>query len=372
MIDKSIAISSNNAVNKRWAIIGAGNGGQAFAAYLSLQGIDITIYDVFQNTVDVLNKQGGVYLEGNCKQRGFGKILFASTNIERVMEGSEVILVILPSLYHKDIAEKMAPYLKDGQVIIINPITPLGPIEFRKALDDSGCTANITLAGSNTLLFACRLKEQGRVLVSGQKQDILVAAYPSTENAAVETAIKGVLAEFRLAPDILMVSLDNLNFEFHPGPTLLYTAMIENNIDYEYYSDFVPSQVKLVQAIDKERLKLCQIYHVKVRDVAKTFHDEYGYEGNLYQMIKNADVYKGIKGPSTLSSRFLTEDIPYSLCAIQTLAKIAKIATPAIDTVVNLAYILIGEDLGEGRTLANLGLNENTTVEDVLFMCRGL
>lgn len=87
-------------------------------------------------------------------------------------------------------------------------------------------------------------------------------------------------------------------------------------------------------------------------------------------MIKHADVYKGIKGPSTLNSRFLTEDIPYSLRAIQTLAQIANISTPAIDTVVNLAYILLGDNLDKGRTLSQLGFNKDTTVSDLLEMCR--
>ena len=198
----------------------------------------------------------------------------------------------------------------------------------------------------------------------------IVVGYPSRKNSVILAAIQRYLPEYRMAPDILMVSLDNLNFEFHPGPTLLYTAMIENGIDFEYYSDFTPSQARLIEAIDQERLALCRAYGVKVRDVAQTFHDEYGYEGTLYEMIKHADVYKGIKGPSALNSRFLTEDIPYSLRAIQTLAQIANISTPTIDTVVNLAYILLGDDLDDGRTLSQLGFNSSTTVSDLLELCR--
>ena len=93
---------------KHWAILGAGNGGQAFAAYLSMRGVDISIYDNFQSTVDALNEQGGVYLEGNYKRlpgqdedRQFGKILFASTDMGKVVDGAEVIWVIVPSLQVK-------------------------------------------------------------------------------------------------------------------------------------------------------------------------------------------------------------------------------------------------------------------------------
>lgn len=356
---------------KRWAIIGAGNGGQAFAAYLSMMGVEIALYDTFQSTVDALNEKGGVYLSGNGKLTGFGKIAFASTDIQKVMEGAEVIWVVLPSLYHKGIAEKMAPYLADGQTVILNPIAPLGTMEFRKVLDDCGCKADITLAGSCTLLFACRLSSNGNVFVNGQKNEVAIAAYPSSRNDQVEALTKPYIPEFKFAKDILKVSFDNMNFEFHPGPTMLYTAMIEKGIDFEYYIDYVPSQVKLIEAIDKERMALCKAYDVEAVDATETFRDMYGYEGDLYQMVTNADCYKGIKGPKSLKVRYLMEDVPYALRAIQTLAKIAGIKTTAIDTVVNLAYILLGDELDEGRTPENLGLDENTTVADVIAMCRG-
>ncbi len=356
--------------NKRWAIVGAGNGGQAFAAYLAMQGIEISIYDIFQNTVDKLNELGGVSISGNGKLTGFGKIAFASTDIRKVIDDSDVIWVIQPSIYHKGIAEKMAPYLKDGQTIIINPISPLGTIEFRKALDDNGCKADITLAGTSTLLFACRLIEQGKVYINGQKKELSIAAYPSSRNKQVEKLIKSYFPEFKYVSDILAVSFENMNFEFHPGPTILYTAMIEKNIDFEYYIDFVPSQVKLIEAIDKERMELCAAYGVEAVDATETFKELYGYKGNLYEMISNAGCYKGIKGPKSLKVRYLIEDVPYALRAIQTLAKIAGIQTTAIDTIINLAYILLGDELDEGRTLANLGLSESTTVDDIISMCR--
>ncbi len=361
-----------NKNKKRWAIIGAGNGGQAFAAYFSMKGIDVAIYDVFQNTVDALNEQGGVYLEGCSDLTGFGKILFASTDIAKVVEGAEVIWVILPSIYHKDMAKKLAPCLKDNQTVIINPMAPLGPMEFKKTLDDCNCKANVTIAGSCTLLFACRLKKPGTVYVNGQKQTVTIAAYPSTKNDQVEALTRPYIPEFEFVQDILSVSFDNVNFEFHPGPTMLYTAMIEKGIPFEYYIDYVPSQVKLIEAIDAERMNLCEIYGVKnVVNATETFRKMYGYEGDLYSMITTAECYKGISGPKSLKVRYLLEDVPYALRAIQSLAKVAKVKTTAIDTVVNLAYILLGDELDEGRTLENLGLSEATTVEDIIKMVRG-
>lgn len=360
-----------NAQKKRWAVLGGGNGGQAFAAYFSMLGVDVTVYDAFPETVDLLNAQGGVYLEGRGKLTGFGPILFADSDLGKVIAGAELIWVVLPSLYHLDLARKLAPFLTDGQTILINPMAPLGPMEFRKALDDRGCKADVTLAGSSTLLFACRLSKPGTVFVNGQKQCVTVAAYPASRNAQVEALTREYVPEFKYTQDILAVSFDNINFEFHPGPTLLYTAMIEKGLPFEYYLDFVPSQVKLIEAIDAERMELCRIYGVTdVGNATETFRSMYGYDGTLYEMLTHAACYRGIKGPFSLEARYLLEDVPYALRAIQSLAQVAKLPTVAIDTVVNLAYILLGDKLAEGRTLENLGLSPETTVADILHICR--
>ena len=94
------------------AIIGAGNGGQAFAGYLSLLGERVRIFDVVPQTVQGLNERGGVLLEGNSRYTGFGKIERATGDMGEAVEGAKLILVVLPALYHGDMARKMAPYSK--------------------------------------------------------------------------------------------------------------------------------------------------------------------------------------------------------------------------------------------------------------------
>ena len=60
-------------MQKPIAIIGAGNGGQAFAGYLSLHGREVKIFDVVQATVDRLTELGGVTLSGNSDVTGLAK-----------------------------------------------------------------------------------------------------------------------------------------------------------------------------------------------------------------------------------------------------------------------------------------------------------
>lgn len=357
--------------NKPIAIIGAGNGGQTTAAWLANQGYQTRIFDVMEDTVAKLNELGGVNIYGNTAYPGFGKIQFATTDMEKALDGCELILLILPENFHNSVAEKMAPYLKDGQIIILNPAAGLGAISFKKTLTDCGCTADVTLAVTSTLLFAARIQKTGDVLVTGEKTELSIVAFPGNRRQQVEDAIYPVFNQHIFANNIIDTAMENLNLAFHPGPTLLYTSMIERGIPFDYYNSMTPSQVKLIKAIDKERMELCKIYHVDTPNAEESFARMYSYEGDLYDMLKNADCYKGIKGPKSLKVRYLLEDIPYNLRSLKTLARIAKIKTPVIDAVCTLGEALVGEFMDAGYTMETLGLDENMTVDEFLDMVNG-
>jgi len=357
-------------MGKKIAIIGGGNGGQAFAGWLSLKGHETTIFDVFQPTVDKLNELGGVQINGNSDYTGFGKIKFASTDIGKVMEGAEIVMVVLPSIYHKDMAKKMAPYLKDGQVVVLSPIASLGPVEFQNTLNECGCTAKIVLMGCSTLLFACRAVEIGTVEVAGQKASFAASAYPCKYNEFLKEKFADSIPQFNFTDDILRVSLDNLNAMMHPAPTILYTAKIEHQDDFQYYLDFTPSIGAVVDALDKERMALAEAYGLTIRPLVEEYKHVYETEGdNMYEVITHCTkAYTGIKGQKTMRTRYLQEDVPYSLVALQSMGKIAGIPTPGIDAIITIGRFIIPE-MDEGRTVKNLGL-EGVSKEDFIKMCR--
>lgn len=357
--------------NKPIAIIGAGNGGQTTAAWLSNQGYETRIFDVMEETVAALNELGGVNIYGNTDYPGFGKIQFATTDIAKAIDGAEVILVILPEIYHVSIAQKLAPHLKDGQVVVLNPVSGLGILAFRKALADSGCTADITLAATSTLLFAARIQKPGDVFVTGQKTELSLVAIPDSKREIVKNALYPVFSQHHFIDNNIQLALDNLNLIFHPGPTLLYTAQIEKGEKFNYYNDMVPSQITLMKALDQERMAICKVYNVTLPDATEAFAKEYSYEGDLYTMLKNAECYKGIMGPSTMKVRYLLEDIPFSLRSVQVLAKIAKVPTPVIDAVCTLGEVLVGDVMEEGYSMKALGLPEDITYDEFIALCNG-
>lgn len=358
-------------MDKHIAIIGAGNGGQAFAGYLSLMGKRIKIFDVVQATVDKLNEVGGVQMEGNSKYIGFGKIEKASTDMKEVIDGAEVILIVLPSLYHAAMAKQMAPYLEDGQVIILNPHASLGPVEFRKVLDECNVTADVTIGCTSTLLFACRAVEVGHVVVAGQKQHLIMSAYPSSRNDILKKIFEPIIPEFEIVDDVIRASLDNINAYVHPAPTILNTGRIESQTPFEYYIDCTPAQGRYVDSLDKERMSLAEAYRLdKVKPLVEEYKDMYRTKGeNMYEILSQNEDLRGIKGQTRLDTRYVLEDVPCSLVALQTLGLIAGVPTPCIDAMIVVGRTLLPEMI-EGRTRKNLGL-ENVTKEQFIAMCRG-
>lgn len=357
-------------MKKNIAIIGAGNGGQAFAGYFALQGHDVRIFDVAEETIERLNELGGIQIAGNASVTGFGKIMLASTKMKEVIEGAELIFIVLPSIYHSKMAEQMAPYLEDGQYVVLNPMAPLGAIEFRNTLDLFECKADIRIVCTATLLFACRADRVGYVNIGGQKVSYTACTYPSKFNQEAEELFCDVLPELVFCDDIIRISLDNLNAIVHPGPTILNTGRIESNIPYQYYLDFTHGQGKIAEAVDRERMKIGQAYGLNIRTFVDEFKTMYQVEGDtIYDVLRNNKGYKGLMGQNTLDSRYLREDVPYSLVAFQTLAKIAGVDTPTIDAIVTIAKDLL-IDLDEGRTQGTLGL-KGMNKQEFIQICQG-
>lgn len=357
--------------NKPIAIIGAGNGGQTTAAWLSNQGYQTRIFDVMEDTVAKLNELGGVNIYGNTDFPGFGKIQFATTDIAKAIDGCEVIFIILPEIYHVSIAQKLAPHLVDGQIVVIDPVSGLGILAFKKALAEAGCKADISLAATSTLLFAARIQTTGDVFVTGQKTELSIVAIPNSKREIIKEAIYPVFSQHHFIDNSIQLALDNLNLIFHPGPTLLYTAQIEKGEKFNYYNDMVPSQITLMKALDQERMAICAAYGVKLPDAEAAFALEYSYEGDLYTMLKNAECYKGVMGPNSLQVRYLLEDVPFSLRSVQILGKIAKVPTPVIDSVCTIGEALVGDVMAEGYTMEALGLSEDIGFDEFVALCNG-
>jgi opine dehydrogenase len=341
----------------KWAVIGGGNGGQSLSGHLSVMGFAVRLYDIFAETIESIQSQGGIQLDGAVK--GFGKIDVATTDIAEAIDGADIVMVVAPAVAHRKIAKDCASYLADGQLVFIHPGATGGALEFRKVLDVENCTAEITLAEANSLLYACRCVRPGQATIFGIKNELMVAALPAGKTEGVLQTLTAAFPQMVPGKNVMETSLSNPNAMMHPGPTLLNTSLIESGRKWLYYWDGItPSIGAFVEEMDKERLNLAQFFGLTMPSIREWYKLAYGADGEtLPEAVKKNKAYEKVEGQKTLHTRYVLEDIPMGLVPMVALGKLLEIDVSRMETIVKLGEFLTGKDLTTtGRTLENLGL----------------
>ena len=355
--------------NTKWAIIGGGNGGQSMAGHLAIMGFNVRLYDIFQETVDAINSQGGVQLSGSVN--GFGRLEFATSDIDRAINGADAVMVVAPSTAHRTIAKSCAPFLVDGQVVIVHPGSTCGALEFRHVLNSEGCRAKIAIAETNSLIYACRSIKPGLAHIHGIKKNLVLATMPTRENPRVLSMIQEAFPQISGGKNVLESSFANTNPIVHPAPSLLNASMIESKHEWLYYYEGItPSIGAFVEDMDRERVQVAKSFGIDVLPIIEWYRVTYGLEAStLTEAVRKNPAYDGIKGQKTLRTRYVLEDIPNGLVPLIELGKMQKIEMPRTEVVARLGQYLLKEDFyTNGRTLKNLGIKGMSSKELVHYV----
>ena len=97
------------------SVLGAGTWGIALAALLSGNNHEITVWSAIPSEIDGLVKNGA---HPNLPDIILPKSINYTKNIEEAAGDNEMILIVVPSSFVRSTTERIAPYLRDGQVLI--------------------------------------------------------------------------------------------------------------------------------------------------------------------------------------------------------------------------------------------------------------
>ncbi len=355
-----------------WAVLGGGNGGQSIAAHLALLGFPVRIYDIASATIESIRSRGGIEVKGAVN--GFGKLQLATTHIGEAIDGANIIMIVAPAVAHREIAVNCAAHLCDGQIIFLHPGATGGALEFNKILLDLKIDKAVTIAESNSLLYACRSQQPGVATIFAVKKELMVAALPATETKRVVTSLNTAFPQIHAGSNVMETSLGNPNAMMHPAPTLLNTSLIESQNEWLYYWDGItPSIGAFVEEMDKERLAVARAFGLKIPSLLQWYKIAYGVEAEtLSETVKKNSAYAQVTGQKTLFTRYLLEDIPMGLVPMVSLGKMLGIDVPRMEAIVKLGELLIERNLtASGRTVENLGLSGMSVNQILAFLASG-
>lgn len=360
----------------RFLVMGAGHGGKAMAAHLSIMGAEVGLWNRTFDHISVIKKRGGIDLEiVESNLHSFGKISLVTSDLAEAIPFAKVIMVVLPSSAHAEVAKEAAPYLTDGQIIILHPGRTLGALEFRLALQNNGCTADVTVAEAETFIYASRADGPAQARIFRIKEAVPLAALPATRTELVLETIQQAYPQFIDGVDVLHTGLNNMGAIFHPALTLLNSGWIEHTHgDYQFYIDGVtPSVARVLEVLDRERVTVASSVGIRARTSLEWLKMAYDTIGeDLHEAIHNQPGYYGIKAPPTLNHRYIFEDVPMSLVPIASLGMRYGVSVRGMESIIRLGSIIHKTDYWRrGRTVEKLGLEQWSVSELTNFVKTG-
>jgi opine dehydrogenase len=346
------------------AVLGAGNGGCAAAADLTLRGYEVRLFSRSEKTLLPILDRGGIQLVEAGEER-LAAPYVVSSDIARVISAAELIIVAAPAVAHEYLARSVAPHIVNGQRILLNPGHTGGSLHFMNVLRNAGSRANIRLSETVTLTYICRMREPARVEVYRRTTNLRWASFPARDAAALLSELQQVFPNIIPAENVLETGFSNINAIMHPAGMLGNAGWIEKSGgDFYYYREGItPAIAAWIEQVDRERLEIVRSLGLKPSRFIDIFHqaglttDDARASGSVYRAIAESEPNRTIKSPPSLDHRYINEDVGYGLVPMAEIGRLLGSDTPVMSALITLASVANRRDYRkDGLTLEKMGL----------------
>jgi opine dehydrogenase len=351
---------------KRVAILGAGNGGITAAADLKNRGKEVALYELpkFGDTITKLKARGTITVEEDA---GFFTVEpdLLTTDIEEAVQDAQVILVTVPAFAIEEFARILAPAVREDQLIIIHCAGSMGACRFLQTAKAMEIKKRFKIGELNTLAYGTRaFPEEGRVELSLRVKELFFAALPAKDTEELLSAARQVYDCIQPAKNVWNIFLANGNPEAHCACILNAGRIEYSKGEFWYYKEGItPHTINIIRAVDSERIALGQAMGFEL-ETGRKARVKRGYlldEPNTpYEVLFNTSpVFTKIKGPLSVDSRYLVEDISNGLAMFVSLGKAIGVPTPVSEAIVTLGGCLLQQDFfSTGLSLEKLGFSK--------------
>jgi opine dehydrogenase len=345
-------------------VLGAGHGGSAMAAHLTLLGFEVTVCSLFGRELDPIEERGGVELVGEIS--GFARYARIERSLDKAISGQDLIMIAAPGVAHRVYATLLAPILEDGQVVVLNPGRTGGALEFAQVLRRFACAADIVLGEVQTFVYAAEARGPAQVEILKEKYRVRAAALPAADNAKLIVALHGLYPQMEAGQSVLETSINNVGGVVHPTTMLLNSAVLEERAagaDLRFYKNQVtPTIANLVmEPMDREKMAVGRALGLhELWSVQRWYEESYHVSGDgLWDSLMRNPYYEGFHASShLLGYNHILDEIPNSLVPVSELGAAVGVPTPTIDAIIDLACAMCHIDFRKhGRRLDVLGLD---------------
>ena len=342
----------------RVAVIGAGNVGMAIAADLSQKGHEVCLIKsstVRSEAYESLLAEGGRILVKDGGSYSEARIFDVTDNLAEV-ESAEVVIVTIQSTYHEALYAVLGEHLSGDQTVVVvcsymssfylarrcseypNIVETTGPyIEGRIDLKDK--------PGRVVFKVGCRLTKSPLSVFHKSRSQICMKK--------LHTLYNGWSDDYNIVESALL----NPNMVLHTVGAVMSMPRIEySGGDFcmyrEAYSRKNESTLNVMLKLDEEKKQVLKRIGCRPVDVFEAG----GFLGNRMESFYNySESELRAVSPTSVRSRYITEDVSQGLVLMESIAKHAGVDTPVCTSLIDIASAALGEDFRQqGRTVERL------------------
>lgn len=354
----------------KFTIIGCGNAGLIHAAKLYEKGKSVALLktsNVCNNDFYNNIKGKGGYIvkdETNNGNQFYVKPAFITRDVKKAIEFGDIIMVMTTTLQHESVAQMIAPYVRDGQIIILVP-GYMGSLIFKKYINK-----DVTYSEWETTAYNGRIVDSKYVRITFYNPRNAISCLPSIK---VDKVLKVLSPYFPNTiysrKNILESALHNPNMIVHPIGLLFSASRIEysNGEFWMYKEAFTDSIINVIKAFDVQKNKILNAFGCDSLD----YFDAAKWRNEEDLSIDSMTVFKSFanssnKGPSVVNHRYINEDVPMGLGLFISIGKIVGVDTSVQEGIMALASALLNKNLNNNaRTIQSLLQKDNVTLEDI-------
>ena len=341
------------------AVLGAGNSGCALAADYAFQGHEVTLiktsHALHDDNFTWLAEHGGEMVMDEFGEEKRCQIAHLSREIAEI-QGQDIVLLCTQTGYHRQVLERIGPFLSAGQVLLIVP----GYLSTAYVL--SCCPVpGLIVAEAESNFIDGRISAPGRFHVGFRNVRNPIGVYPAAAREKAREKLEGLGTPFTWLESVAEAALHNPNMIVHTVGAVMSIPRIEaTGGDYcMYHEVFTPSVWNILEKLDGEKmavlgaLDLEPVPYVEACKFRNSLDDERDAKQVFFDY---AAMPSRAKGPTSVNSRYITEDVAQGLVLLESMGAVLKLPTPVASALIELASAALGRDLRkDGRTLEALG-----------------
>jgi opine dehydrogenase len=350
------------------AVLGGGNGSFAAAGDFALQGHEVSLWRRDAAQVAEHRADGSRIMVKDSNGRHEVKLALVTTDIAEAVRGAELILCPAPAFAQADIANQLAPHLRNGQVVFLPPAT-FGSMIFAKAAHDAGNRANASFAETGTLPWLTRKHGPFEVAITIHAKRLPVGVFP-LRNAGHALDVIGQAFPGAIEPcgDALSGALMNAGPIIHPPLIVMNAGPIEHFERWDIHKEGTQAAIRRVtDALDAERIAVREALGYGGPHFPLAHH--YASEGEIWMYGRGSHDRLTDSGDwreriVLTEHRYMREDLRLGLSLLVSVADLAEVTTPLAKAFLAIGGAICGEDfVTHGRTLSSLGLGRLSRAE---------